>query len=1439
MADLRSRAPRYSLGPRENSTGRRRSPRRSPSVESLEARLLLHGGGDTLDIEHQAVMHLIDFANIDNTAGGSYYKAKAGNNVGTTANPSYLWRDPANWLLETWSNNAWVETQAQTIPGNGADAFIPGGLTLTYDIGPGQFARPNFNAPPGPMIAVNTDLRLHSVGVEGGLTFATNTNELFYVDTMVVKPTGTLTINETNGAYTARIVIAEPNWANFSLANPFDRNLDPFEFSRGIIAHGTSSLTGENVTPFVTLPQLTKAGNNLPPPAAGQPSPGFRFTVPAGTIGWTVGDRIVVAGTNAGAVNPATGASSDEEARVSAVTTNADGSLVITAVVQGKQVAADGYVTVVDLGGLQSDHVPPMDPGTVPNTTPVPYTNADGSPMFGIQVTDLSRNVIIQSEDPYHTMARGHVMFMHNPHVMVSGVGFYGLGRSDKRTLVDDVQLYTKDLIDALNQAGAGTPGYVPLTYDQIGKFAAGTGLNPRGRYPVHFHRAGINEVDDTDPNHPIVTAAAPAVVQDSVVVDSPGWGFVNHTSYVNFDNNVAFNVVGASFVTEAGNEMGRFVGNLAIKGVGANTGEGIESRKEKQDFGFQGDGFWFQGPGVQVENNFAVSQRHDGFVFFTDELKQKYSWIDDFPLTTAGLQLVAMGGWANSPTTGTNLVAAGTDAAGKLHVRVFGSDGTRLLDTDETALPASQAANIAALKAQLPGLVPPHTLTSAEKASVLSAVATIVGDVPVLVTATQGARMTTDMLAADNYSAALITALGGPGISVDPGNVPILKFSNNTATAVGVGFESWFHQLGAGYDRSLGSQVVGLKVANTRGTGMFDPYTNKLTVKDTTLIGNPKSPGGTGMDRNSVTANLTYENVTIRGFNVGVQVPVNDYNLILGGKFQNRTNFNITTANSLTRTIQFSDKKDASGNIVSALVFMPVPNTSVEPNRINVSLSTSYDPKDRDITKMFNPDIIRMGTVWIDSFGITGGANKQLYYYQQRADFKPFPRLNEQGQPIDYGGPVTDAFGNVVDYSGVEVPPEIFDLTNQQLSTNFGLAIGGTVAPADAVNGMGTYTFTPPGGTPTNASPRIAGLIGSQSTYQTPLNTTSTRYSTAVTSGPDVTGTPAPAYVFSYRLGAGSPYTNVTVKAGNFYPASGFTFQLTTLAVNGTPVPVPPVPSRPPGLTDNQWATQLRNFYNTTLKLPLREGWNLVSGNLEGGATTNVRTQMIYGDVLPPDLNATTPDRYALRRLTTNAATVPGGVWAPGHWDGSVVPMTGLWVGTNGTTPVTANVSGQFVGVMNPLDLDVGFQIKGTSVDNSYGHRSFDTTITGLTRYLDPNGNVPFLTTVPYPGTTNPYANTMNYATFKGLLTTPPGGTPPAPVTVQQHLQTMFFAVKDFAGNTKVFALTIFLDPSAPRTGGNSNPSGTFSPSVSMISLGDLFVIDQATLELINGTRH
>src|SRR5262249_22560111 len=112
-----------------------------------------------------------------------------------------------------------------------------------------------------------------------------------------------------------------------------------------------------------------------------------------------------------------------------------------------------------------------------------------------------------------------------------------------------------------------------------------------------------------------------PGVIVGSAVVNSPGWGFVNHSSNVNIDDNVAYNVFGAAFVSEAGDEIGNFRRNLAIRSTGTN--EGIEQRRDIQDFGQLGDGFWLQGGGVGVENNVAVGQHHAGFTFFTQGLVQ------------------------------------------------------------------------------------------------------------------------------------------------------------------------------------------------------------------------------------------------------------------------------------------------------------------------------------------------------------------------------------------------------------------------------------------------------------------------------------------------------------------------------------------------------------------------------------------------------------------------------------------------------------------------------------------------------------------------------------------------------------------------------------------------------------------------------------------------
>src|SRR5205085_1262413 len=101
----------------------------------------------------------------------------------------------------------------------------------------------------------------------------------------------------------------------------------------------------------------------------------------------------------------------------------------------------------------------------------------------------------------------------------------------------------------------------------------------------VHVAAAGFYGLGRTDKPRPL---------DDSAVVDSPGWGIVNHSSNVDVTNNVVFNAVGAAYVTEAGDEIGSFQYNIAIHSLG--SGEQIESRKQIQDFGHDGSGFWLQG---------------------------------------------------------------------------------------------------------------------------------------------------------------------------------------------------------------------------------------------------------------------------------------------------------------------------------------------------------------------------------------------------------------------------------------------------------------------------------------------------------------------------------------------------------------------------------------------------------------------------------------------------------------------------------------------------------------------------------------------------------------------------------------------------------------------------------------------------------------------------
>jgi hypothetical protein len=55
-------------------------------------------------------------------------------------------------------------------------------------------------------------------------------------------------------------------------------------------------------------------------------------------------------------------------------------------------------------------------------------------------------------------------------------------------------------------------------------------GSNVRGRYPIHMHKAGTNNI-----------LAVPTLIKGNAIVDPTSWGIVNHQSNANIDDNVVF----------------------------------------------------------------------------------------------------------------------------------------------------------------------------------------------------------------------------------------------------------------------------------------------------------------------------------------------------------------------------------------------------------------------------------------------------------------------------------------------------------------------------------------------------------------------------------------------------------------------------------------------------------------------------------------------------------------------------------------------------------------------------------------------------------------------------------------------------------------------------------------------------------------------------------
>ncbi len=372
--------------------------------------------------------------------------------------------------------------------------------------------------------------RISCIDVRGTLRFNTAASTRLKTANLMVWDEGALEIGTAAdpiaAGVTAEVIIADQK---------IDRKLDPAELGNGIESLGRISMSGAVKTPtFIRLAREPRAGDTT-------------LTVEQPVASWKPGDHIVIPDTRQLRENQRGEAYKPEDEKLEIAAVNGD------------------QITL--RAPLKFDHLGAHD--------------ADGKLEFLPHIGNLSRNVVIRSENPEGT--RGHMIYMSRSNVDLRYVEVRDMGRT-KLGVLDNTE------------------------FDDHGMVAK-LGTNQIGRYAIHFHH--YFGPKDTPADGYQFTLIGNAI--DS----TPKWGVTVHNSHYGLvQDNVVYNTHGAGIVTEDGTEsFNVFDHNFAMRSGGSGdfaprsgySGVG-------NDPGGEGAGFWFRGPNNYIRNNVAANADTFGF---------------------------------------------------------------------------------------------------------------------------------------------------------------------------------------------------------------------------------------------------------------------------------------------------------------------------------------------------------------------------------------------------------------------------------------------------------------------------------------------------------------------------------------------------------------------------------------------------------------------------------------------------------------------------------------------------------------------------------------------------------------------------------------------------------------------------------------------------------
>jgi hypothetical protein len=236
--------------------------------------------------------------------------------------------------------------------------------------------------------------------------------------------------------------------------------------------------------------------------------------------------------------------------------------------------------------------------------------------------------------------------------------------------------------------------------------------------------------------------------------------------------------------------------------------------------------------------------------------------------------------------------------------------------------------------------------------------------------------------------------AIAQGAATVNIGQVPMANFRDNVGYASVFGLLVRYHLEDSTHGaRSLFENSTFWN--NTIGVGLH--YVHNTVVRNLTVVHGQDVPSFAGIQTNLASGNIEYDNLTVAGYLNGIELPRWGNNVVKAGSFRNVNDIVIATAAVRERSILLSGFTDQP-RIELWQDLSPIGRHSVAIHLVRDAI-------------ILNPG---------------SDTEQQLYFPGQRPDSVLFPVARS------------------------DTPAEYIGLTSQQLLDQFGVALGGMLAPTD-----------------------------------------------------------------------------------------------------------------------------------------------------------------------------------------------------------------------------------------------------------------------------------------------------------------------------------------------------------------------------------------------------